>query len=91
MTRFELPLVVVDRVIATALEEDLASGDITTEACIDADDLARMIADGVASGRHRIIYPAVYGMSRHFPNLTRFLLDRFTPPLKALPSGGEKG
>jgi short-subunit dehydrogenase len=58
----------------------------------DADDLARMIADGVASGRHRIIYPAVYGMSRHFPNLTRFVLDHFTPALKALPVApqGEK-
>ena len=33
---FELPLSVVDRVIAIALEEDLASGDLTTEACIDA-------------------------------------------------------
>jgi nicotinate-nucleotide pyrophosphorylase (carboxylating) len=33
---FELPMSVVDRVIATALEEDLASGDLTTEACIDA-------------------------------------------------------
>ena len=36
----ELPLVVVDRVIATALEEDLASGDLTTEACIPPDALA---------------------------------------------------
>jgi nicotinate-nucleotide pyrophosphorylase (carboxylating) len=34
MTRFELPLVAMDRVIAAALEEDLASGDITTEACV---------------------------------------------------------
>jgi nicotinate-nucleotide pyrophosphorylase (carboxylating) len=36
----ELPLVVVDRVIATSLEEDLASGDLTTEACIPAGALA---------------------------------------------------
>jgi|HubBroStandDraft_4_1064222.scaffolds.fasta_scaffold06819_3 nicotinate-nucleotide pyrophosphorylase (carboxylating) len=33
---FELPWTVVDRAVATALEEDLASGDITAEACIDA-------------------------------------------------------
>jgi short-subunit dehydrogenase len=51
-----------------------------------ADVLARKIADGVASRRARIIYPATYGLSRHFPNLTRFVLDRFTPPLKALPA-----
>ena len=51
----------------------------------DAGVLARKIANGVASGRARIIYPATYGVSRHLPNLTRFFLDRFTPPLKALP------
>ena len=44
--RFELPLSVVDRVIDLALEEDLASGDITTEACIDAS--ARAVAHAVA-------------------------------------------
>jgi nicotinate-nucleotide pyrophosphorylase (carboxylating) len=38
--------VVVDRVIATALEEDLASGDLTTEACISPVALA--IAHAVA-------------------------------------------
>ena len=46
MTRFELPLVVVDRVIATALEEDLASGDITTEACVAPE--AQAVAHAVA-------------------------------------------
>ncbi len=38
--------VVVDRVVALALEEDLASGDLTTEACIDADAVA--VAHAVA-------------------------------------------
>jgi short-subunit dehydrogenase len=52
--------------------------------------LARKIANGVASRRARIIYPAIYGVSRHYPNLTRFVLDRFTPPLKALPPAGSK-
>jgi nicotinate-nucleotide pyrophosphorylase (carboxylating) len=33
---FELPLSVVDRIITAALDEVLASGDLTTEACIDA-------------------------------------------------------
>jgi nicotinate-nucleotide pyrophosphorylase (carboxylating) len=32
---FELPRVVLDRVVDRALEEDFASGDLTTEACID--------------------------------------------------------
>jgi short-subunit dehydrogenase len=55
----------------------------------DARVLARKIADGVASGRARIIYPGSYAPLRHLPNLTRFFLDRFTPPLKALPPGGK--
>jgi short-subunit dehydrogenase len=45
--------------------------------------LARLIADGVASRRSRIIYPAVYRLSRHFPNLTRWAVDRLTPPIEA--------
>jgi len=43
---FELPWAVVDRIVALALEEDLASGDLTTEACIDAD--AGAVAHAVA-------------------------------------------
>jgi short-subunit dehydrogenase len=52
--------------------------------------LARKIARAVASRRPRIVYPALYGVTRHLPNLTRFFLDRFTPPLRTLPAG-EKG
>jgi short-subunit dehydrogenase len=51
--------------------------------------LARKIANAVASRRARIIYPWLYGLTRHFPNLTRFIMDRFTPPLKALPEGSK--
>jgi nicotinate-nucleotide pyrophosphorylase (carboxylating) len=43
---FELPALAVERVVATALEEDLASGDVTTEACVAAD--AHAIAHAVA-------------------------------------------
>jgi len=45
-TPFELPLVIVERVVGLALEEDLASGDPTTEACIDpeADAIAHCVA-----------------------------------------------
>jgi nicotinate-nucleotide pyrophosphorylase (carboxylating) len=43
---FELPPLVVDRAVALAVEEDLASGDVTTEACIDAD--AQAVAHAVA-------------------------------------------
>jgi short-subunit dehydrogenase len=50
--------------------------------------LACKIADGVRSRRARIIYPASFALARQFPNLTRFVLDRFTPPLKTLPAAG---
>jgi short-subunit dehydrogenase len=53
----------------------------------EADVLARKIANAVVSRRARIIYPAFYALTRHFPNLTRFVMDRMTPPLKALPQG----
>ena len=45
---FELPPGVVDRIVSLALDEDLASGDLTTEACIDP--AARAIAHAVARG-----------------------------------------
>lgn len=47
-----------------------------------ADVLARLIARGVETRKSRIIYPGFYALSRHMPNLTRFLLDRLTPPIK---------
>jgi nicotinate-nucleotide pyrophosphorylase (carboxylating) len=41
---FELPSLLVDRVVSLALEEDLASGDLTTEACIDPEATAVAVA-----------------------------------------------
>jgi short-subunit dehydrogenase len=46
--------------------------------------LARLIANAVESKRPRVIYPRMYAMSRHFPNLTRWMVDALTPRLKAL-------
>ncbi|GMU58315.1 MAG: short-chain type dehydrogenase/reductase [Myxococcaceae bacterium] len=46
--------------------------------------LARRIADGIERRRARIIYPRVYALSRHFPNLTRWLMDALTPRPRAL-------
>ena len=48
MTSHELPLGSVADLVARALHEDLAGGDLTTEACIDADAMAR--ASAVARG-----------------------------------------
>lgn len=44
--KHELPVVLVDRAVQVALEEDLASGDLTTEACIEPG--ARAVAHAVA-------------------------------------------
>ncbi len=44
----DLPVPLVDPVVDRALAEDLSSGDVTTEACIDAD--AKATAQGVARG-----------------------------------------
>ena len=43
---FELPLMAIERIVGLALEEDLGSGDPTTEACIDRDAVA--VAHAVA-------------------------------------------
>ena len=46
------------------------------------DELARKIRHAVEDGTERIIYPAAYVATRHFPAITRWVLDRFTPPFK---------
>jgi nicotinate-nucleotide pyrophosphorylase (carboxylating) len=46
LSPYELPEPLIDRVVMRALEEDLGSGDITTEACIDL--AAQAIAHAVA-------------------------------------------
>jgi len=44
--------------------------------------LARLIINAVATRKPRVIFPASYAISRHFPNLTRWALDTFTPKIK---------
>lgn len=62
------------------------------------DVLARKIIAAVEKKRPRVIFPASYAVSRHFPNLTRWFLDQFTPEIqqnmvanqpKSLPRDGE--
>ncbi len=48
----------------------------------DADVLARLIADAVEQKDERVIYPAMNALGRHFPAITRMVLDRFTPKPK---------
>ncbi len=51
----------------------------------DPDVLARMVVRAVARRRARIVYPRIYGLARHFPNVTRWFLDAFTPSVRRLP------
>lgn len=46
--------------------------------------LAQRVRRAVASRAARVIYPRPYALARLFPGLTRFLLDRSTPPPYAL-------
>ncbi|MCC7386529.1 MAG: SDR family NAD(P)-dependent oxidoreductase [Deltaproteobacteria bacterium] len=47
-----------------------------------ADVLARMVVRAVERRRARVIYPRIYALARHFPNLTRVLVDLLTPPVQ---------
>lgn len=46
--------------------------------------LARLIANAVEKKKPRVLYPRIYGITRHLPNATRWALDALTPPLKRL-------
>lgn len=45
--------------------------------------LATKIVRAVEKKRPRVVYPGIYAFSRHFPNLSRWAVDTFTPKLKA--------
>ncbi len=48
-----------------------------------ASTLADLIHRAVRRRQPRVIYPRVNAFARHFPNATRWFMDRFTPPLRA--------
>ncbi len=50
--------------------------------------LASRIRRGVVRKRKRLIYPRVNGLAQWFPRTTRWLMDRFTPPLLAASNDG---
>ncbi len=43
------------------------------------DELAVRIVDAMHNQAPRVIYPATYTSARHFPGLTRWIMDRFSP------------
>ena len=44
--------------------------------------LAVRVSRAVTRRKDRVIYPAVNTAARRFPALTRWMMDRMTPPLK---------
>jgi len=46
------------------------------------EELARRIRHAVEKRKPRVIYPASYAISRRFPNVARWFVGRYTPPLK---------
>lgn len=50
----------------------------------DPDVLAKLVAKAVTKKRPRVIYPGIYGLSRHFPNISRWVTDALTPQAKRL-------
>lgn len=48
----------------------------------EASVLARLVADAVEEKAPRIIYPFMNMLGRHFPAMTRLMLDAFTPKMR---------
>lgn len=44
-----------------------------------ATELARLVRRAVEKKRARVVYPRVYGITRYFPNLSRWFTSRFWP------------
>ncbi|MBL8685113.1 MAG: SDR family NAD(P)-dependent oxidoreductase [Myxococcales bacterium] len=67
---------------SAAREKFEASRSVESIPTGDAATLARMVVRAVDHKRARVIYPRVYGIARHFPNVTRWVVDATTPALK---------
>ena len=49
--------------------------------------LAALVHRAITKKSARVIYPSSGALSRYLPTITRFVMDRFTPPLRALSFG----
>lgn len=73
----------VESEMETAAREKFVPGPLVSRVPTGTPEvLARLVADAVARKRPRVIYPKFYGLSRMFPGITRWAVDRFTPRLK---------
>jgi short-subunit dehydrogenase len=51
----------------------------------DVTSLGKLILTAVKRKRARVIYPRAYAVARHFPGITRVVMDTMSPKPKALP------
>ena len=70
---------------SAAREKYVASKAATSTPTGTPEKLAELVLAAIDKKRPRVVYPKVYGMARHFPNMTRWVVDALTPELKSLP------
>ena len=68
-----------------AREKYVASASVENAPTGTSEELARLVLAAIDKKRPRVIYPKVYGVARHLPNVTRWLVDALTPDLKRVP------
>lgn len=83
---FDLPSVAIDRAVVLALEEDLGSGDLTTEACIDPE--ARATAHAVARAPLVVCGGPVF--ARVFTQVDESLVVETQKPEGTLAASGDR-
>lgn len=70
---------------SAAREKYVASGAVDKTPTGTPERLAKLVIAAIDRRRPRVVYPKVYGMARHFPNATRWIVDALTPDVKRLP------
>lgn len=66
-----------------ALQKYARSRMVSAQPVGTAAGLAVLVRAAIEKRQPRVIYPRVNTLARHFPAATRWLLDRFTPPVSA--------
>jgi len=74
--RTELERAAWDKLSASAWQRQVPTG--------EAEELADLIALAIDKRQDRLVYPKIYGVSRHVRSLSQWLTDRFAPRPKGL-------
>ena len=79
------PGIIMTQMGEEGLEKYAPSALLSLQPRGEAAVLARHIRRAVERRRGRVIYPRLNAPARYFPGVTRWLMDRLTPPLKPAP------